>query len=264
MSQEVLAGRAAVVTGGSSGIGRAIALRLAALGADVMVHAGKNRTGADETAEHVRQFGRDSNVHLADLADPDGPSELIEAAWQWRNDISIWINNAGADVLTGEAGGWDFLRKLDHLYRVDVRAGIELARAAGARMRRQVQETGAAPASLITIGWDQVQTGMGGDSGEMFAAVKGAVMAFSLSLARSLAPHVRVNCVAPGWIKTAWGEEASSYWSERAVNESLLARWGEPEDVAAAVAFLVSPQADFITSQTLPVNGGFRHRDQQE
>ena len=97
---------------------------------------------------------------------------------------------------------------------------------------------------------------MAGDSGELFAATKGAIMAFTRSLAKSLAPHVRVNCVAPGWIKTAWGERASAAWQERAVRESLLARWGTPEDVARAVRFLVSPEAAFITGQVLPVNGG--------
>ena len=99
---------------------------------------------------------------------------------------------------------------------------------------------------------------MEGDSGELFAATKGAVMAFTRSLAKSLAPLVRVNCVAPGWIRTAWGTGASDLWQRRAVRESLLGRWGEPADVAAAVHWLVSPRAAFVTGQVLPVNGGFR------
>ena len=100
---------------------------------------------------------------------------------------------------------------------------------------------------------------MGGESGEMFAAIKGAVMAFTRSLAISLAPQVRVNCLAPGWIKTSWGETASDYWADRAVGEALLQRWGEPQDVASAARFLCSPAASFITGQILPINGGFRH-----
>jgi 3-oxoacyl-[acyl-carrier protein] reductase len=99
---------------------------------------------------------------------------------------------------------------------------------------------------------------MEGDSGELFAATKAAVMAFSRSLAKSLAPKVRVNCVAPGWIKTAWGAGASEAWQQRAVRESMLGRWGTPEDIAAAVHWLVSPQAAFVTGQTVNVNGGFR------
>jgi NAD(P)-dependent dehydrogenase (short-subunit alcohol dehydrogenase family) len=99
---------------------------------------------------------------------------------------------------------------------------------------------------------------MEGDSGELFAASKGAVMAFTRSLSRSLAPSVRVNCVAPGWIRTAWGEGASEVWQERARRESMLGRWGVPEDIAAAVHWLVSPEAAFVTGQVLAVNGGFR------
>jgi 3-oxoacyl-[acyl-carrier protein] reductase len=112
--------------------------------------------------------------------------------------------------------------------------------------------------SIVTIGWDQAETGMEGDSWELFAATKGAVMAFTRSLARSLAPAVRANCVAPGWIRTAWGEGASEAWQRRAVRESMLGRWGEPEDIAAAVHWLLSPDAAFVTAQVLPVNGGFR------
>ena len=99
---------------------------------------------------------------------------------------------------------------------------------------------------------------MEGDSGELFATTKGAVMAFTKSLAKSLAPHVRVNCVAPGWIKTAWGDQASTEWQERAARECLLDRWGEVEDIADAVQWLISPQARFITGQIINVNGGFR------
>jgi 3-oxoacyl-[acyl-carrier protein] reductase len=113
--------------------------------------------------------------------------------------------------------------------------------------------------AIINIGWDQAAHGMAGESGEMFGAIKGAIMAFSRSLAQSLAPRVRVNCVAPGWIRTAWGETASEYWQTRAQQESLRGRWGEPLDVARAVRFLASPESDFITGQVIDVNGGFRY-----
>jgi 3-oxoacyl-[acyl-carrier protein] reductase len=109
---------------------------------------------------------------------------------------------------------------------------------------------------IVNIGWDQVETGMEGDSGQMFAAAKGAIMAATRSLAKSLAPSVRVNCVAPGWIRTKWGEHASAEWQQRAKRESLLARWGEPEDIARAVRFLASPAAEFINCQVIHVNGG--------
>ena len=111
---------------------------------------------------------------------------------------------------------------------------------------------------ILNMGWDQAERGMAGDSGELFATAKGAVMAFTRSLARSLAPTVRVNCLAPGWIKTKWGEQASRYWQDRAANESLLARWGTPEDVARVARFLASPAAVFINGQTIAINGGLK------
>lgn len=198
-------------------------------------------------------------VIMADLADPSTHQALVDRAWNWRDGVQLWINNAGADVLTGEVAGWSFSEKLELLWQVDVRATVQLARSIGQRMiARQTAQPGGEPDAILNMGWDQADFGMAGDSGEMFAAIKGAIMAFSRSLARSLAPHVRVNCLAPGWIRTAWGCEASEYWQRRAADESLLQRWGTPEDVARAARFLVSPAASFITGQTIPINGGLR------
>ena len=245
------AGQIAVVTGASGGIGGAIARELAAAGADVVVH-GRRREGAETAAAAVRDLGRQALVATADLADALTHEDLVQRAWDWQGNVSIWINAAGADVLTGEAADWSFERKLAALWDVDVRASVILSRLAGARMKE------AGGGAILNIGWDQAEQGMAGDSGEMFAAVKGAVMSFTRSLAQSLAPEVRVNCLAPGWIRTSWGQEASSYWQDRACLESLRGRWGTPEDVASAARFLVSPQADFITGQVVCVNGGFR------
>ena len=247
-----LTGQTAVVTGSSSGIGRAIALELAAAGADVVVHARDSRQAAEEVAEQIRLQGRQANIALCDLADEESHDSLVEQAWAWRGHVDIWINNAGADVLTGEAAHRTFEQKLAELWRVDVNATLRLSRLVGARMKARGSGT------IVNIGWDQAEHGMAGDSGELFTATKGAVMAFTRSLAKSLAPEVRVNCLAPGWIKTAWGGRASAYWQERAERESLLGRWGTPKDVARAARFLVSPAASFITGQVLPVNGGYR------
>jgi 3-oxoacyl-[acyl-carrier protein] reductase len=247
-----LAGRTAVVTGSSSGIGRSIALELAAAGAHCLVHGRVNRAGAEAVAGEVRARGVESHVVLCDLADPTTHESLVASAWRWRGAVDVWVNNAGADVLTGPAGQWDFERKLAELIRVDVSATIRLSRAIGARMKSHGSGV------VINIGWDQAEHGMAGDSGELFAASKGAVMAFTRSLARSLAPQVRVNCVAPGWIKTEWGAGASDYWQQRAQDESLMARWGTPEDVAAAVRYLASPAASYVTGETIRVNGGLK------
>jgi 3-oxoacyl-[acyl-carrier protein] reductase len=243
-----LADQWAVVTGSTRGIGRAIAVELAAGGANVVIH-GRDENAAKEVCSVIRQQKREAVAVVTDISTPAARAELVDRVWSER-PIDIWVNNAGADVLTGEAAGWPFERKLQKLWQVDVHGTIELARMVGQRMKQRGSGV------VLNIGWDQAETGMAGDSGEMFAAVKGAVMSFTRSLAKSLAPEVRVNCIAPGWIRTAWGEDASGYWQDRAINESLLKRWGEVEDIARAAAFLASPAAAFITGQSIHVNGG--------
>jgi 2-amino-4-hydroxy-6-hydroxymethyldihydropteridine diphosphokinase len=245
-----LAGLRALVTGSTSGIGRAIALELAAAGADVIVHGRHSREAAEEVAARVRRAGVRGGVLLADLTDLGGRERLVEAAWGLWQGLDIWVNNAGADTLTGQAARWPFERKLQALLDLDVTATILLARAVGRRMRE------GRGGVILNMGWDQAETGMEGDSGELFAAAKGAVLAFSRSLALSLAPAVRVHCLAPGWIRTAWGEGASAAWQERVLRETPLKRWGRPEDVAAAARWLVSPAAAYLTGQVVRVNGG--------
>ena len=246
-----LEGRTALVTGSTHGIGREVAIRLAAAGARVAVH-GRSAEAADDMATQLAGSDRHAGTFLADLSDSQAVGQLIADVGRDLPQIDTLVLVAGADVLTGPAAKWSFEQKLDQLLRVDVVSTMLLARGIGQWMRDR--EGG----SIVTIGWDQAATGMEGDSGELFAATKGAVMAFTKSLARSLAPKIRVNCVAPGWIRTSWGEGASDVWQQRAVRESMLGRWGTPADIANTVLWLVSPQAAFVTGQVIPVNGGFR------
>lgn len=243
-----LTGQRALITGSTSGIGKAIALEVAAAGAEVVVH-GRRAAAAEEVAQETRQAGVKSQIILADLRIREEREHLLNGAWD-TGRIDVWINNAGADTLTGDAFSWPFERKLEELLAIDVTATMHLSRACGARMRA------AGGGVLLNMGWDQADTGMEGDSGQLFAATKAAVMAFSKSLALTLAPAVRVNCLAPGWIRTAWGETAAQSWQERVCRETPLRRWGTPQDVAAAARWLVSPAAAFMTGQILYVNGG--------
>jgi 2-amino-4-hydroxy-6-hydroxymethyldihydropteridine diphosphokinase len=245
-----LAGLRALVTGSTSGIGRAIALELALAGADVLIHGHRSSRRADEVTALCQAQGVRSTSILADVRDQAACRDLITRAWRTWNGLDIAVLNAGADTLTGAAAQWPFARKLAELWAVDVQGTITLARTLGALMKDRGDGV------LLTQGWDQALTGMEGDSGQLFGAAKGAVMAFTLSLAQSLAPEVRVNCLAPGWIKTAWGEQASAPWQERVRRETPLGRWGTPQDVAQTARWLVGPAAGFITGQIIRVNGG--------
>jgi 3-oxoacyl-[acyl-carrier protein] reductase len=254
-----LAGHKALVTGSTSGIGLAIAEELARAGADVVVHRrlpdrtedrASRQAQADRIAEQLRCEGVRSEAILADLRDRAACSNLVDRIWHSWGGLDIWINNAGADTLTGAAASWTFEQKLEALWAVDVRATMLLSREIGRRMQDRGRGV------IINLGWDQADTGMEGDSGQLFAAAKAAVHGFSKSLALSLAPKVRVNCLAPGWIKTAWGTSASASWQDRVLKETPLARWGLPQDVASAARWLASPSAEFVTGQIIRVNGG--------
>lgn len=254
----------AVVTGASSGIGQAIACELASHGFDIVVHYRQNSAGADQTGEQVRALGGTHRTIQADLAIDEDRRRFVEDVLSWKGCPHALVNNAGADVLTGSIREASFEEKLDRLWQTDVQATLFLARRFADEMRQLANsDVDAATTGLPTIvnmGWDQADVGMEADSGEMFGTIKGAVMAFTKALAKSCAPHVRVNAVAPGWIQTKWGDQTSEYWNHRATSESLLNRWGHPTDVARAVAFLCSPESSFINGQILPVNGGFSGR----
>jgi 3-oxoacyl-[acyl-carrier protein] reductase len=245
-----LSGLRAVVTGSSSGIGRAIALAMAKGGADVIVHCRESVSAGDEVVREIKCLGRRSVLLTGDVGEIGACEGLVGAAWAVWSGVDVWVNNAGADTLTGDAAKLGFEAKLAELLAVDLTGTMVLSRAVGGQMRN------AGGGSIINMGWDQAEAGMEGDSGELFAAVKGGIMGFTRSLAKSLAPKVRVNCLAPGWIRTTWGEGASAVWQERVLSETPLKRWGTPEDVAGVACFLASPAGAFVTGQIVRVNGG--------
>jgi len=246
-----LSGRRAMVTGASSGIGRAIALELARGGCDVLIHYATSIWKAEQVVEEVRACGVRSQACQLNFED-GGFDDFVDAAWNIWDGVDIWVNNAGADLLTGPPAQWGFSEKLSRLWQVDVAGTLELSRSAVRRMK----ESGGAGSSVLNIGWDQADRGMEGDSAELFSASKNAIMGFTRSLALSAAPEVRVNCIAPGWILTAWGESASELWQSRVIRETPLARWGVPEDIAKLARFLVSDDAAFLTGQVINANGG--------
>jgi 3-oxoacyl-[acyl-carrier protein] reductase len=133
---------------------------------------------------------------------------------------------------------------------VDVRGTVLASWAAVELMRKQ------GGGNIINMAWDHVNHGMEGENPGIYSAAKGAVASFSRSLARDVAPEIRVNILAPGFIETAFGEEADSKFRRKVIEMTPLGRWGKPEDVAGAAVFLASDDSSFLTGQMIMVNGG--------
>ncbi len=198
-----LAGRAVLVTGASSGIGRAIAIAAARAGADVAM------TYQVECRRRARDRGTDpcartTGRHVSDrhLATRPRSRHSVPSARDGLGRLDAWINNAGADILTGAGTSLSDVQKMDLLLSVDLRGTI-LASWRAAEILAAQPDGGV----IINMSWDHVLTGMAGTNPQLFAAVKGGVLAFSKSLARSVAPRVRVNVLAPGWIETSFAAD---------------------------------------------------------
>lgn len=245
-----LDGQVAVVTGGSSGIGRATALALAREGAHAVLSYVRSRELAEEVAGQIAGMGRKGLAFQADMSVAADVEHLLKGSLEAFGRLDIWVNNAGVDILTGEARAWPDDTKWDRVMAVDLKGTWLGSRAAGAEMRRQGH------GAIVNISWDHVFHGMGNQTAAIYAAAKGGVLAMSRCLAREFAPTVRVNVVAPGWIRTKWGEVTDVSIQQRIVRRTPLGRWGTPDDVAAAVLFLVSPESSFITGETILVGGG--------
>jgi 3-oxoacyl-[acyl-carrier protein] reductase len=246
-----LADKTVLVTGASSGIGRAIALACARAGAGIVLTWRSNRAGADETAAAIRAAGRRADVLQVDVSDATSLDRMVATLREGSRRIDAWINNAGADILTGDTARLDRRAKLDLVLAVDVR-GTVLASWAAVELMRAQPDGGV----ILNTSWDHVPQGMAGENPVIYATAKGAIEAFSKSLARHVAPHVRVNVLAPGFIETAFGEAASAEWRAHVQRITPLGRWGTPEDVAQAAIYLASDAAAFVTGQTVRINGG--------
>jgi 3-oxoacyl-[acyl-carrier protein] reductase len=246
-----LAGKVVLVTGASTGIGRATALACAQAGADVAVTYASNQAGATDSADLIRALGRRAEVFRVDLADAAAITALAASARAALGRVDVWINNAGADILT-DGRGLSWIEKLDRLLSVDLRGTVLASWAAVELMRGQ-----SAGGVILNMAWDHVAAGgMTGEYAQVFCAAKGGVYSFSRVLARTVAPHIRVNVLAPGWVETAYGAALDPTVKQRITTGIPLQRWARPDEVAAAAVFLACDAAGYITGQMLMVNGG--------
>jgi 3-oxoacyl-[acyl-carrier protein] reductase len=247
-----LAGKAALITGASSGIGRAIAVAYAAAGADLVLTYRVNRDGAEETARRARELGRRVEVTRGDVAQSGDLDGLANAARRTFGRVDVWVNNAGADILTGDAARLSNIEKLDRLLSVDLRGTVLASWKAVELMRAQP-----GGGVILNMSWDHVLSGgMPGDYAQVFCAAKGGVYSFSRALAHSVAPQIRVNILGPGWVETAYGSGLDPAVKQRITATIPLGRWGTPEEIAHAAVYLVSDAAGYVTGQMLMINGG--------
>jgi 3-oxoacyl-[acyl-carrier protein] reductase len=239
-----------LVTGASSGIGQAIALGCATAGADLAITYRSNEKGARATAQSIRDLGRRAEMLRIDIGQDEDIERLAAELSKAFSRIDVWINNAGADILTGPATQLSRRQKLDTVLAVDLRGTVLASWTAVDLMRKQ------GGGNIINMAWDHVNVGMEGENPVLYSAAKGGVASFSRSLARDVAPDIRVNILAPGFIETAFGEGANPNFRQKVVEMTPLRRWGTPEDVASAAVFLASDESAFLTGQMIMVNGG--------
>ncbi|MGF1605395.1 MAG: 3-oxoacyl-[acyl-carrier-protein] reductase [Rhodothalassiaceae bacterium] len=238
-----LTGRKALVTGASGGIGSAIARALHAQGAQVALHG----TRAEKLQALAEELGERAAVTPADLTDPDAVKALVGQAGEALGGLDILINNAGITrdqlALRLKEADWDAV------FQVNLKAAFELSRAALKPMMK------ARYGRIVSIGSIVGTTGNAGQTN--YAAAKAGLVAVSKSLAQEVASRgITVNVVAPGFVRSDMTEALSDDQKQTLAKQIPMGRLGEGPDVAAAVVYLASAEAGWVTGQTLHVNGG--------
>lgn len=237
----------ALVTGGSRGIGRAVALRLASDGHSVAVNYTENASAAAEVVEAITAAGGGAIAVQADVGDTDAVAAMFGEIEQRLGRVGILVNNAG-------------ITRDDLLMRMAPDAWDDVIQT---NLRSVYLCTRAAMRGMLRLKWGRIVSmssvsGISGNPGQAnYAASKAAIIGFSKSVAREIGSrNITVNVVAPGFIETDMTEQLGDEVAEQVIARVALGRLGKPEEIAAAVGYLASDDAAYVTGQTLVVDGG--------
>ncbi len=242
-----LTGRTALITGASRGIGRACALHLASLGADIAINYASSSKHADELAEEITRMGRQVVAIRADVSNPEDADLMVDETVKALGSLDILINNAGItkDTLLIRMKDEDWDRVID----VNLKGAFLVTRAAVRHMMKKRYGRIVNISSVI---------GISGNVGQAnYAASKAGIIGFSKSIAREFASRgILVNVIAPGFIETDMTSGLNDDYKKAILAQIPLGRYGEPEDVARLAGFLVSDDNRYITGQVIHVDGG--------
>jgi 3-oxoacyl-[acyl-carrier protein] reductase len=242
-----LAGKLALITGSSQGIGRATAIRLAQSGADIVINYRSKANAAAEVKAHIEDMGRRCIAIQADVSQEEDVSRLFAGATEALGPIAILVNNAGTtrDKLIIQMSLADF----EHVLNTNLRSTFLCTKAA---LR-----------GMIRARWGRIvnissPAGLLGNAGQAnYSASKAAIIAFTISTAREIASrNITANAIAPGFIPTELTSILTEEQRKFLLDVTPLGRFGTPEEIAAAINFLCSPEASYITGQILGVDGG--------
>lgn len=242
-----LSSRVALVTGSGRGIGRAIALRLADLGADIIVNDIEGSTGAPDVVQEVKSRGRQAVFVPADISVAQDVSKLVEKAIESFSKIDILVNNAGITrdklIIRMSEDDWD------QVLNINLKGAFLCTREALKHMIRQRWGRIVNIASIVGL--------MGNGSQANYSASKGGIIALTKSTAKEAATRgITANAIAPGFIDTEMTSQLKAEVKEAYEKQIPVGHYGTPEDIANAAAFLASEESGYITGQVLSVNGG--------
>lgn len=243
----MLTGKKALVTGASRGIGRAIALELAAAGADVVVNYAGSEAAASDVVQRIKELGRESFMVKADVSSAQEVEEMFKQALEAFGRIDILVNNAGItrDNLIMRMKEEEF----DQVIATNLKGVFNCVKAATRPMMKQRS------GRIINI--SSVVGALGNPGQANYVAAKAGVIGMTKAAAKELASRgITVNCVAPGFIESDMTDKLPEDMRGQLLQQIPLARMGQPEDIARAVRFLASDDASYMTGQTIHVDGG--------